>query len=805
MSAVANVSRAASYSLADTSLVVPEIQSEPLPIRLVQPAPCTQACPAGINVKAYVSLIAESRYDEALAVIRQRCPLPGICGRVCPAPCELVCERRAVDAPVAIRALKRFVADYETEAPEPPSPFRKKAEESVAVVGSGPAGLTAAYDLALAGYRVTVYESENHPGGMLRHGITAYRLPRKILDREIETLCRAQIEIRTGCRIGVDLDLEELLERGYDAALLAVGAQLGRHLGVEGEEKCAGVEDALAFLGRVNNGDRTPPGSRIVVIGGGSTAVEAARSALRLGAQSVDILYRRYREELLADPEEIAAAEAEGIAFRFLVTPARVITDGSQLQGLECVRVGLGEPDSSGRRRPIEIPGSQFMVEADRVLTAVGQEVDLDFLPAEFQPRLLDKGLLSTDSTTLMTSWHGVFAAGDAVSGPATVIDAIAQGHRAADAISRFLIHGRSLRAEDLREPCMPVEYELPDTSPIEAMRAEPKLRALKPGREFTEVEGRLSESEVVAEARRCLRCGPCAECRICAPSCRRRHLMIQRSGNNGGQRNGEGVLLRTPGTIALSLSSKQPTRGRLLPEIRPRNLLEIGPQEGEPIEILPVRARIHKALCRGCALCADVCPFDAITMVMDEDSPEHARIEAALCRGCNLCAGICPTGAAIPTALSPEWWNSKLDDCFDGELIAEESDQPYVVLACQRRVGAAGAALYSKGSRVEVIRFRCVGQLQVGMLLDLQRRGASGVLVTGCQNERCRFGRGARLAADQIEITRTILPLLGVDPDYVQVDWSSERRTDPIDRVIDNRVLTDRVLTESSRETWQI
>jgi len=237
-----------------------------------------------------------------------------------------------------------------------------------------------------------------------------------------------------------------------------------------------------------------------------------------------------------------------------------------------------------------------------------------------------------------------------------------------------------------------------------------------------------------------------------------------------------------------------------LLPEIRPRNLLEIGPQEGEPIKILPVRARIHKALCRGCALCADVCPFDAITMVTDEDSPEHARIEAALCRGCNLCAGICPTGAATPTALSPEWWNSKLDDCFDGELFADQSDQPFVVLACQRRVGASGAALKSNGSRVEVIRFRCVGQLQVGMLLDLQRRGASGVLVTGCQNERCRFGSGARLAADQIEKARIILPLLGVDPDYVQVDWSIERKTDPIDRVI-----ADRVLTESSRETWQI
>ncbi|MEJ2086744.1 MAG: FAD-dependent oxidoreductase, partial [Acidobacteriota bacterium] len=430
MSAHESVYRAANSSLAGSSLVVPEVQSEPLPIRAVRPAPCTRACPAGINVKAYVSLVAERRFADALAVVRQRCPLPGICGRVCPHPCELVCERRGVDAPIAIRLLKRFVADYETEAPELQLP-RETHREKVAVVGTGPAGLTAAYDLALAGYRVTAYESEGRPGGMLRHGITSYRLPREVLDREVETLCKVGIDIRTGCRIGVDLGLEELLGQGYDAALLAVGAQLGRRLDLEGEDRCDQVIDALAFLRRVNEGDRTAPGDRVVVIGGGSTAVEAARSALRLGARSVDILYRRYREELLADPEEIAAAEAEGIAFRFLVTPHRILRDSGRLRALECVRVGLGEPDSSGRRRPIEIPGSEFLVATDRVLIAVGQEVDLDFLPPEFEPRVASDGLLGADPTTMMTAWHGVFAAGDAVTGPATVIDAIAQGHQA--------------------------------------------------------------------------------------------------------------------------------------------------------------------------------------------------------------------------------------------------------------------------------------------------------------------------------------------------------------------------------------
>jgi len=764
-------------TLVGSSLLVPQVQSEPLPIKAVQPAPCTQACPAGINVKAYVSLIAEGRFRESLEVVRQRCPLPAICGRICHHPCEAVCERRAVDEPIAIRSLKRYVADLDTETATTAPCLSPERSQKVAIVGSGPAGLTAAWDLARSGFPVTIFESNDDPGGMLRYGITSYRLPRAVLDAEIEVICRAGVEIRTGCQIGVDLQLEHLLEQGYLATLFAVGAQQGRRLGLEGENDCQDVVDALAFLRRVNEGDRTPVVGKVAVIGGGSTAVEAARSALRLGAESVDILYRRYREELLADAQEIKAAEAEGIAFRFLVTPLRALSKNGHLQALECARVGLGEPDASGRRSPITIPGSEFTVAANLVLAAVGQQADLEFLPGEFQSRLVERGLIRTDVATAMTPWQGVFAAGDAVSGPATVIDAIAAGHQAASSMVRFLEHGLPAVADPHPELRAAAEFELPDMSPLEALRAQPAQAAVRPGREFSEVEGVLSESEAIAEARRCLRCGPCGECRVCVPSCRRRHVMMRsRSGELLGKSST--VLLRASSSVALNLDSRASTPAQLLPESAPRLMPEIGPSEGAQVELLPVRAHIEGQLCRACGLCVEACPFEAIETGNGNGSGERARIEPALCRGCNLCVSVCPTGAAQPTALSPVWWGSRLDDAF-------RIEDPFVVLACQRRAGALESALLRCGAHVEVIRFRCVGQLDAGMLLDLQRLGAQGILVAGCSSERCRFDIGARMAAEQTEKARSILSLIGFDPELLKADWSKDRANDPLDEPI--------------------
>lgn len=769
--------------LAGCSLLIPDVQSEPLPILPVEPAPCTQACPAGINVKAYVSLIAEGRFAEALEVVRQHCPLPGVCGRICHHPCEAVCRRGTVDEPIAIRALKRFVSDLAVvETPPAPWPLVDEAAK-VAVVGSGPAGLTAAYDLRRAGYPVTIFEGEPEAGGMLRYGITEYRLPRDVLDAEIEYLSRVGLDFETNCRVGLDLQLEEMLERGFVATLLAVGAQRGRPLRVSGAESCAGVEDALAFLRRVNHGDRSPVNGRVAVIGGGSTAVEAARSALRLGADSVDILYRRYREELLADDEEIRAAESEGIAFRFLVAPTRLIVGNGALEALECVRVGLGEPDASGRRRPIQIPGSEFRVEADRVLAAIGQAADLDFMPPEILEQLTENDLLRIDPLTAMTGMQGVFAAGDAVSGPATVIDAIAAGHRAAEAIHHYLEEGRPSIASQPPELRAPVEYGLPDSPPVTAERGRPELRSLRSGAEFVEVERPFGEAEAVDEARRCLRCGPCGECRVCAPSCRRRHVML-RFPDSDGLASRAPVLLRAPGNVAMGLSSRSTAQAQLLPESRPRLLREVSASEGDFVEIAPVRVQIVEEQCRGCGRCIEVCPFEAITMSGSE-AERTARVEPSLCRGCNLCCAVCPTTAAEPNALSVAWWGARLSAAFDGRAEAVHDAGPIVVLACQRRAGSVEPTLYQHSAHVEVIRFRCVGQVDAGMLVELYRRGASSVLVAGCLTERCRFGEGAELATEQVARAEQLISLMGGGTGRLRSDWSADRAGDPVERPV--------------------
>jgi heterodisulfide reductase subunit A len=423
--------------------------------------------------------------------------------------------------------------------------------------------LTAAYDLRLAGFPVTVFESAAEPGGMLRYGITAYRLPRDILSEEIDVLLRAGVEIRTGMRLGVDMDLEELHKGEYKSVLLAIGAQNGRPLEIPGARGRPEVKDALALLRRVNAGDQAPVGKRVLVVGGGSTAVEAARTARRLGARTVEILYRRSQEEMPASAEELEAATFEGVRFRYLVAPSQVLTDGDRFLGLECVQVGLGERDSGGRRRPIAIPGTEFRLKADQILTALGQEVDLGFLPSRGRTRFVRDDRLVVDPKTSLTPLARVFAAGDMVSGPSTVIDAIAEGHRAAESIRHLLLDGRPGIWEERPENFAPVEYELPDAPPVVAKRIHPATVAPVPGREFAEVEQRFTRREAIAEARRCLRCGPCGECRTCASTCQRRHIMVR---TDDKASRGNTALLRVPAGVSLALEVERPGRGWVLP-----------------------------------------------------------------------------------------------------------------------------------------------------------------------------------------------------------------------------------------------
>jgi len=478
-----------------------------------------------------VALIAQGKFAEALALIREAIPFPGICGRVCHHPCEDACRRAEHDQPIAIEYLKRFVADWETRQGS-----RLKAQNSnlqsptsnlqlptkVAIVGSGPAGLTAACFLAREGHPVTVFEALPVAGGMMAVGIPDYRLPRDVLQSEIEAIEELGVEIRTNTAIGPngDLSLDDL-RRDYDAVLVAVGAHGSRSLNVEGET-LSGVLHGVDFLREVNLDQEVTVGEKVLVIGGGNVAIDSAMVVRRLGGRQVTILYRRSREEMPADPWEIEEAEEEGIAFQFLTTPTRVLGENGQATGLQCLHMELGEPDESGRRRPVPIPSSEFTVEADTVIVAIGQTLEAGSW------KLKAGNWIVADPLTLATDVPGVFAGGDAVTGPATVIEAIAAGKRAAESIGRYI------RGEDVvagRTPWPPdtsdIEYYTPPVVEPEARVQMPKLplaERLRPelveGADFAEINLGFSEEEAVAEAERCISCGICSECLECVKVC---------------------------------------------------------------------------------------------------------------------------------------------------------------------------------------------------------------------------------------------------------------------------------------------
>jgi len=456
---------------------------------------CASACPAHVNVPEYVALIAEERFDEALDVIRRRNPFPSVCGRACDHPCEMFCRRGELDAPVAIRHLKRFVADVVAESPGPPL-WRGPREGRVAVIGSGPAGLTAAYFLALMGREVKVFEALDRPGGVLAVGIPEYRLPREALERDIAFIRRAGVEIVTNRRIE---SLHELREEGYQAVFVAVGAHKDTRLGIEGEA-LEGVVGALHFLRGVSLGEIRELRGRVAVIGGGNAALDSARTALRLGAESVTILYRRTREEMPAIRDEIEDALMEGVDIRFLLAPVAIEGDG-RVQTVRCEETTLGEADESGRRRPVRT-GRLTSVEADHVIVAIGQAPELDFAVAD-DTLVVSRGRPVVDPVTMHWGADAVFAGGDAVTGPATIIQAIAAGQRAACAIDVFLGGKGELP---------------PDTGlasrrkPDEADAAAPRqpVEALPPEQRrgnFREVLKAYTRQAACTEARRCLRC----------------------------------------------------------------------------------------------------------------------------------------------------------------------------------------------------------------------------------------------------------------------------------------------------------
>jgi NADPH-dependent glutamate synthase beta subunit-like oxidoreductase/NAD-dependent dihydropyrimidine dehydrogenase PreA subunit len=484
---------------------------------------CRLECPLGVNVQAYMALTAAGRFEEALDIIREDNPLPGICGRVCHHPCESSCRRRELDQPVAICDVKRFLSDYRLGhggtlpgKASQVSPVKPRRKERVAIVGSGPAGLTAAHYLAREGFQATIFEALPEAGGMLRWGIPSYRLPRQILDGEIQDILGLGVELKCNTRIGKEISLAEL-EREFDAIFLAVGAQRSTLLGISGED-AGGSFGAVELLRALHLGQKVETGKNVAIIGGGNSAIDAARAAIRLGAE-VTLFYRRERQDMPAQEAEIVAAEAEGVRIEFRVGPTRVLTEDGKVSGLELVRMELGEKDDSGRRRPIPILRSEFQVVADTVISAIGQGATLDFL-AEGNGPEADRSVIQVDHD-LKTRNPKIWAGGDAVTGPSTVVASMAHGRVAAGKIMEYLTGYPSSLAELPLRVRGAGEYttiseDLPQQPRQEMALRQPKVRR----RDFEEVGLGLTMDQAVAEARRCLQCSACCECRSCETVC---------------------------------------------------------------------------------------------------------------------------------------------------------------------------------------------------------------------------------------------------------------------------------------------
>ncbi len=473
-------------------------------------APCQAACPVGTNAGLYVSLIAEGRYDEALEVAAEPNPFPSICGRVCTAPCEDACRRGEFDLPIAIRDLKRFAMDHGAPRHRKVKPPQKLYSERVAVVGAGPTGLSAAYYLARRGYRVTVFDAMPVAGGMMAIGIPDYRLPRAELNRDIDAIRDLGVEFKLNTAIGLDVSFEDI-HRDYDAVLLAVGAQRSQRLGVPGEE-LQGVIPATTFLKDFNLNPATRLEGDIAVVGGGSTALDAARSALRSGARSVHILYRRSRVEMPAQAEEVRAALEEGIHLHELVAPVQMLSTAGAVSGVRCQRMALSEPDEKGRRKPVPVLGTEFDIPVNVVLIAIGEAPDPSFLPEGTSVGVAPWGGLLINPESLATGAPGIFAAGDVTYGPKTVIHAAAHGRQAARSIHAYLSHLALRTVKEMPEDEGETVSMLPKGGVI-TLDLRPTPREVMP---FAESASRdrtrefaqgFSEEQARCEARRCLRC----------------------------------------------------------------------------------------------------------------------------------------------------------------------------------------------------------------------------------------------------------------------------------------------------------
>jgi len=678
-------------------------------------------------VKGYVKLISDKRYEEALHLILEKNPFPGICGRICTHPCEEVCSPGMDTGPIPIKELKRFAADYELSRRRilvNRNPIRYP--EKIAIIGAGPAGLTTAFDLSKYGYDVTVFERGLDPGGMLTQCIPRYRLPKEIVDFEIEYIKRKGVRIVTSCEIE---NLDSMFESGYSTVILALGAQKDRRLSIPGSD-LPGVLECLPFLRDINFGNRVVLNGRVIVIGGGSSAFDAARTAKRIGADKVTIAYRRTENEMAANNEEIYEAKEEGIEIIILALPEE-ITGKGRVEAVRFLKTTLGEADSSGRKNFLPLKDSEFIIPADWIIPAVGYAPDLDELSEGIT--VTKWGSIKVDNLG-RTSKDKVFATGDVVTGPSTVIEAVGKGHRMAD-----IVHS-SFRGIKIEEDVLPEMAKVQgmgsvDGKCISADCIHPRERI----EDFSEVVLGFKEKDAIMQAQRCRSCGSCYECALCISSCDHGQLYA-----TIGERS---FLLKAP-----SVLRKKVIEGERDWKIESTN-------RNLPIMLDSLVPMVDAEKCIACGRCEEVCPYNAVRVRLVKEGSQAAVVDPGVCRTCGICITSCLSEALDHGPLSIIYPNKKINSISDRNI-----NEPLIF--------ASHWSVNQEVFNPEILELMNINALSPALMMDGLATGVPGLLIMAPQEDLGNhYLKSVRNIKENVRRARKILYSIGIDPRRIRLE----------------------------------